>query len=139
MLIEREWKLLTQIIHLPWAAWTILKENLKHLRDCLKALGRENYSGQQLTILFVNLDQRFKALLGACQTILTLILKEEEWNWFSHVTWWTQSTFVAPNCMRAFPFTSVAEICIIRASTVYAELQPCFVNSSMQIAPPSST
>nr|CAD7259774.1 unnamed protein product [Timema shepardi] len=34
-------------------------------------------------------------------------------------------TLAAPNCMRALPLTSVADICMMTASTVYAELQPC--------------
>lgn len=43
------------------------------------------------------------------------------------------------SCMRALPLTSVADNCIMTDSRLYALLQPCLVNSSMQIAPPPST
>jgi len=42
-------------------------------------------------------------------------------------------------CMRALPLTSVADSCMMTDSRLYAPLQPCFVSSSMQIAPPPST
>ena len=47
--------------------------------------------------------------------------------------------FVLEKSIRALPFTRVADICIIRASILYALLHPCGVRSSMQIAPPFKT
>lgn len=101
----------------------------------------DNLFFNHLTIFLVNLDKRFKALLSSCQTVLTLndvksrrLVMLREYN--ENIR---KFTFVAPNWIRAFPLTKVADICIIRASTVYAELQPCFVKSSIQIAPPRST
>lgn len=49
------------------------------------------------------------------------------------------TTLGAPNCILAFPLTRVAAICIITASTVYAELHPCLVSSSIHMAPPTSS
>ena len=59
-----------------------------------KKLIKENHVSKELTILFMNLDQRFKALLGACQTILTL--KERDRNDYQ-IKAIVRHTFVAPN------------------------------------------
>lgn len=38
-----------------------------------------------------------------------------------------------------FPLTKVAAICVMRASILYALVQPCLVSSSIHIAPPLKT
>lgn len=74
-----------------------------------------------------------------CHSNYTDIEKERKnaMDWGTHFFLFT--LVCEPNKMRAFPLTRVAAICIMTASTVYAELQPCFVSNSIQIAPPSKT